>query len=148
MKTCRKLFSAIGAALAPLFLISVLTTSASAAGADTAQMIAQTRVVVASDTRNVPRCEGIEWSRVSSSEIRIWAPASVIDDYLYDPIEYGLVWVTVTAPNGTLRHQGTYNASVYGGTDFTVPAVRGDSVGISLTDDDNTITFCRGSDLV
>lgn len=62
----------------------------------------------ATTVRNIPKCAGIEWQRVSSSQVRIWAPGYVINDYLYDPIEYGLVWVTVFTPAGVLRHEGAF----------------------------------------
>lgn len=102
-------------------------------------------VLSAADTVQAPNyCEGIYWEAYSATETRIYAFSDTIRGYLW-PEEYGLILVVVHDANRNLLHEGTYNASIYGGADFRVPAARGHHISISLTDDANTHTYCHGS---
>lgn len=96
---------------------------------------------------NVPYCSGVEWSPQSSTRVRVFATGTTVAQYIGHP-RVGLVWVTVHEPNGDLRYSGTYNASSTTGADFTVPGSSGDQITISISDDDNTRTLCRGWDTI
>jgi len=130
-------------------MVALLLPASGAGATSTASAVAVTpSTASATSVLNIPYCEGIEWEREpGADQVRVFALGSTIARYLGHP-EVGLIWVSVHEADGTLIYSSTFNASSTTGADFRVPGEPGDRISISLTDDDNIVTACRGGDTI
>lgn len=91
-----------------------------------------------------PGCDGVQWNWRTSgkSDIYIHADTVYLRSMMYT--DYGLIWINILDRNLNVVGGGQYTVSKFENFARTFTAQPGYYASVSITSDDNTITYCGG----
>lgn len=91
-----------------------------------------------------PGCKGVQWNWLTGgkSDIYIHAETAYLNGLMYT--DYGLIWINILDRNLNVVGGGQYTVSKFENFARTFPAKPGYYASVSITSDDNTITYCGG----